>query len=79
MTEILYVSEYFDYLPVQHNMRFESCTSRSCVEISILEDTLVEIDEVFNIILERTPELDRDITLDPVEGQIKIVENDCEL
>ena len=79
MTENLYVLEYFDYIPVEHNMTFESCSMRSCVEIFILEDTNVEIDEVFNITLGRTPELDRKIKLDLLDGQIQIMENDREL
>ena len=80
MAAIPYINpEYLDYVPVEHNMRFEPCTKQSCVEISILDDDQVEIDEVFNIILERTPELDKKIKLDPVDGQIQIMENDCEL
>lgn len=60
-------------------MRFESCARQTCVAVSILNDTQVEIDEVFYITLERTPELNEEIKLNPVDGQIQIMENDCKL
>ena len=68
-----------DYIPVERILTFKPCDRRRCVNITILDDTQVEIDEIFYVNLERTIGLDRVIRLDPIEGIIQIEENDCEL
>jgi hypothetical protein len=42
-----------------------------------MEDILVESIETFGVTLERTPDLDRNITLNPVTEEIEIIDNDC--
>ena len=49
------------------------------MNITIIEDTQVELDEIFHVNLKRTTGLDRMIMLDPVEAEIEILDNDCEL
>ena len=34
---------------------------------------------MFGIILERTPQMGKEIRLEPAEGEIYIINNDCEL
>ena len=62
-----------DYEPFSVVVQFESCETRRCVNISILSDLIEEPDESFNYTLERTPDLDSRISLDPVEGEVVIV------
>ena len=44
--------------------------------MSILDDDTLEIVESFDVTLERTPDLDSRITLDPVNGVLEIIDND---
>ena len=76
---ILPIPAFLDYTPVEHTLTFTPCATLHCINITILDDTQVEIDEIFYINLERTTELDRMIQLGPMEGIIQILEDDCEL
>ena len=58
------------------NLTFDTCDTRQCTEISIMDDMIVELTESFFVTLERTPGLDSRITLDPVDGEIEIIDND---
>ena len=53
-------------------LRFSACQRRQCVTIPIFTDSELEGVEYFNITLERTPDLDPGITLNPVDGLICI-------
>ena len=46
------------------------------MNVSIVDDTVLENVESFVVTLERVPELDSRITLDPVEGFVEITDND---
>ena len=46
------------------------------MNVSIVEDTVLENVESFDVTLERAPELDSRIMLDPVDGVIMINDND---
>ena len=59
-----------DYVSVSEILAFGSCDTRQCTEISIVDDMIVELTESFFVTLERTPDLDSRITLDPVDGEI---------
>jgi hypothetical protein len=48
-----------------------------CVDVFIVDDIILENDESFILTLERTPDLDSRITLDPVNGVVEITENDA--
>ena len=41
-----------------------------------MDDTLNEQDEAFNVTLERTPDLNENITLHPVDTVIEIIDDD---
>ena len=57
---------------------FDSCDKESCINISIVDDDVIENTESFSVLLEETPGLDIRITLDPVEAEIQIIDNDSE-
>ena len=65
-----------DYVGVSNTLTFDACDTRQCTEISIENDMIVEITESFFVTLERTPDLDSRITLNPVDGEIEITDND---
>ena len=54
---------------------FPHCERRSCVDIPIVDDAVLENSELFNVSLERN-ELDSRITLDPVDGLVEITDNE---
>ena len=54
---------------------FDTCVVRSCLEIEIVGDSISEDDEIFRVTLARTPTLDNRISLDPVSGEVLIIEN----
>ena len=55
---------------------FKSCDTKTCTLVTIVNDTVPENIESFNVILGRTPGLDDRITLDPVNGEIQIIDDD---
>ena len=65
-----------DYVSVSTTLEFGSCDTRQCTEIPIVDDMIVELTELFFVTLERTPGLDSRITLDPVDGEIEISDDD---
>ena len=54
---------------------FPPCANKSCVDIPIVDDDVLENSELFNVALERNG-LDGRITLDPVDGMVEIIDND---
>ena len=56
------------------DLMFKSCEKRQCTNITIMNDVLVESTESFFVTLERTPDLDTRITLDPEFGEIEITD-----
>ena len=65
-----------DYSAVSALMMFDSCETRQCIDISIVNDAVRENTESFFVTLVRTPDLDHRITLDPVAGEIDITTDD---
>ena len=55
---------------------FDTCETRRCTEIPIVNDMVVELNESFLVILERTHDLDSRITLNPVNGAVEIIDDD---
>ena len=49
------------------------------MNVSIENDDVLEVIETFDVTLERPSGLDSRITLDPVDGQIQITDNDGNL
>ena len=54
---------------------FDTCDTRKCVNIAIVDDETLENEEVFSFVL-RSPDQDSRIMFDPAEGTIRILEND---
>ena len=79
MHSILYLS--LSVTPVDYGeildapLEFPPCERRSCVDIPIVDDDVLENSELFNVTLERNG-LDSVITLDPVDGLVEITDND---
>ena len=65
-----------DYDSISEILGFGSCDTQQCTEIPIVDDMIVELTESFFVTLERTPGLDSRITLDPVDGEIEITDDD---
>ena len=57
-------------------LMFDSCDTKECVIVPIVDDSQVEPVENLTYHLDRTPGLDSSIQLDPVNGVIEIVDND---
>ena len=66
----------YDIDSISEILEFDSCDTRQCTEITIVDDMIVELTESFFVTLERTPGLDSRITLDPVDGEIEITDDD---
>ena len=56
-------------------VEFDECERRSCINIQIVDDELLENTEFFNLNLERNGLHER-IRLDPVHGIVEITDND---
>ena len=65
-----------DYLELSSILSFAACETQRCVNVTIVDDLMVEPDTIFDYTLERTSGLDMRISLDPIDGQIKITDND---
>ena len=58
-------------------LNFDPCARRSsCIDISIVDDEVLENSETFFISLERSSTLSDRITLAPVDGTVEIIDND---
>ena len=59
-------------------LSFDECDTRACISITIVDDSMVEMTESFNVTLDRIAGLDSRITLNPsrVEGVIQITDDD---
>ena len=55
---------------------FDVCAIQRCVHVTIVDDLADEPQENFHVSLERTPGLDSRITLEPVDGEIVITDNE---
>ena len=67
-----------DYIDVSTILMFGACARRHCVNVSIVDDDVLEMTESFTVTLERISGLDSRITLDPVDGVIEITDDDGE-
>ena len=66
-----------DYCALSEILVFATCGRQQCVNVTIVDDLEVEMNENFLYTLERAPGLNFEIKLNPVEGEILIVDNDC--
>ena len=65
-----------DYLELNSTLSFDACQNRSCINVTIVDDMVDEPLEYFDFTLEKTPDLDTRISLNPVDGRIAIIDND---
>ena len=72
----LFLEPTVDYNHVSTIVAFDTCDTQRCTEIPIVDDMIVELTESFLITLERTPGLVSRITLNPVDGEIEITDDD---
>ena len=61
-----------DYIGLSRILSFAACETRQCVDVVIVDELVDEPHEKFDITLERTPDLNSMIILDPVEEEIFI-------
>ena len=74
-THILAVTSVdYNYYSAQSTLTIFNSSELSCMNISIVDDVVLENDESFNVTLGRTRCLDRRITLDP--AVVKIIIDD---
>ena len=64
-----------DYIGLSTTLRFLACEIRQCMNVAIVDDLLDEPEEGFGVTLERTPDLNSRIVLNPVNGEILIQDN----
>ena len=62
-----------DYTSVEDVIIFSPGINESCTMIPIVDDSVLENDEVFSVILSTT---DSDVSLDPSSATVTIVDND---
>ena len=70
-----------DYKNVSTILTFPECANQRCVNISILDDMTVEMNQTFNISLDSTDKriiVDSDFVDREVDGEVVIVDNECE-
>ena len=65
-----------DYERLSTILMFDSCTERSCASVNIVDDLILENIESFFASLTRSTGLDIRITLDPVNAEIEITDDD---
>ena len=65
-----------DYGALSTILMFGECDTRLCVNISIVDDLVLETMETVYIKLNRTADLDIRIQLDPVDAEIQIIDDD---
>ena len=72
----MFLASPSDYESVSTILTFNCCETRSCVAVNVYEDMILEENELFDITLERTLDLDNRIVLAPVIGQVEIRSTD---
>lgn len=75
MSVSLFSASASDFGALSTVLRFAKCQKKSCANVSIVDDVMLENVEVFGITLERSG-LDSRITLEPVNGFVEIMDND---
>ena len=68
-----------DYEALSTSLMFAICEARHCVNVTIVDDIMVESDEIFDVNLERTSDLLSSIILNSTARMIEITNNDGEL
>lgn len=65
-----------DYRPLSEFIVIPTCRQRACVNVTIIDDNVIEEAEIFSITLERTPALPfTGIRLNRTQGQVTILDS----
>ena len=67
-----------DFFAINKTVTFYGNELRKCLEVTIVENEVVELSESFYISLERTENLDERITISPDRGTVTIEDDDGE-
>ena len=73
---LFYTVHTLDYRALDEALIFDACKTRKCVNVTVTDDVVDETEESFTFHLSRTVDLHPHITLDPVDGEILIVDDD---
>ena len=65
-----------DYIAFSMDLSFAACETRQCVNITIVDDSVEEPVEEFDVTLERTMGLNPRIRLRPVDARVVIHDDD---
>ena len=65
-----------DYGAISTILILDTCETRQCDNISIVDDATLEMTESFSVTLERASDLNSRITLDPVNGKMDVFDDD---
>ena len=65
-----------DYGALSTIVTFGECDTCQCVDITIVDDGVLENVESFFVSLESTPGLDSRITLNPTRAEVQITDNE---
>ena len=68
-----------DYIELSRILTFAACDTRQCVNITIVDDSVNEPVEEFDVTLEGTRGLDPRISLNPVDARVVIFDDDGKL
>lgn len=76
MCAIVSIVPSMDYGALSIILMFDECDTQLCVNISIVDDLVLETTETVYVTLNRTADLDARIQLEPVDAEIQIVDDD---
>ena len=77
-TLLLAAQQDRDFIPINETVTFSRNELRTCLEVTIIDDEVVELSKSFSISLERTENLDERITISPDRGTVTIEDDDGE-
>ena len=77
-TLLLAAQEDRDFIPINKTVTFSRNELRTCLEVTIIDDEVVELSKSFSISLERSENLDERITISPDRGTVTIEDDDGE-
>ena len=65
-----------DFNLMRSTLRFGACQKRNCVDVTIINDTVLENTETFTVNLQKPPYLGNEFTVDPSSEVVAIVDDD---
>ena len=74
--EISLLEDGSDYVSPSNLLEFESCATRQCLEIEILNDLVLEDDESFNVTLSLDAGTSKNILLGVTTAEVLIIDAD---